>query len=102
QARRWEAIILAAGASSRMGFPKALLSWEGVSLIAYIIRELLATRVDRVLVVLGANAETIGREIDRAFSRGGGRWHVNRVQLLVNPAWQRGKSTSIAAGAQSL
>jgi CTP:molybdopterin cytidylyltransferase MocA len=47
------AILLAAGESTRMGQPKALLPWGDVTLIEYQVRELRAAGVDDVVVVLG-------------------------------------------------
>ena len=88
-----------------MGFPKALLEWEGTPLVSFLARELLATRIRRILLVLGARADRIRREFnrsmrqdlhDRSWIEGG------RVALLLNPAWHEGKSTSIKVGAGAL
>ncbi|MYK25863.1 MAG: NTP transferase domain-containing protein, partial [Dehalococcoidia bacterium] len=46
-------ILLAAGMSTRMGQPKALLDWGGEPLICYQIRQLQEAGVDEVVVVLG-------------------------------------------------
>lgn len=107
RSRRWEAIILAAGASSRMGFPKALLPWDGMPLLANVLRELLATRIGRVLVVLGANGQRIRQEVEQAAGRAGiplavGRGQPAKVRFVHNPSWQEGKSTSIRTGALAL
>lgn len=104
-ARRWEALILAAGASRRMGFPKALLFWEGRPLLAYLLHELLATRISRVLVVLGADAERIWQEVQGTPTPHGRQRSIGgdeRVCKLINPSWQEGKSTSIQTGAKEL
>ncbi len=53
------AIVLAAGESRRMGSPKMLLSYNDVTIIEQVIRNLLDSSVDRVVVVLGANREEI-------------------------------------------
>lgn len=104
-ARRWEAILLAAGASLRMGFPKALLRWEGIPMLAFLLRELEATRVRRIHVVLGAGAEEIRNEVERAALAAGipvPAGAESRAQFVYNPSWHEGKSTSIRAGAEAL
>lgn len=53
------AIVLAAGESKRMGSPKMLLPYNEVTIIEQVIRNLLDSNVDRVVVVVGANREEI-------------------------------------------
>ncbi|GAB1421199.1 molybdenum cofactor cytidylyltransferase [Anaerolineales bacterium] len=54
------AIILAAGASSRMGQPKVLLPWEhNTSIIEHIIEQLIRARVNHIVVVTGHYADEI-------------------------------------------
>ncbi len=57
------AIVLAAGESSRMGTPKALLRIGGKTFIRHIIDVLASSEVEKIVVVLGANAEEIKREL---------------------------------------
>src|SRR5215207_4222366 len=52
-------IVVAAGASSRMRQPKALLAWQDTTLLGYCLRELRAADVSHPIVVLGANAASI-------------------------------------------
>ncbi len=75
-------IILAAGASSRMGRPKALLEYRGETFADRLIR--IFSRVcDPVIVVAGYHAEAIGG-------------HVNgRAQIVVNPDPDRGQLSSL-------
>src|SRR5437763_1324036 len=47
------ALILAAGASSRMGRPKQLLDWGGRPLVRAVAEQALTARIDQVLVVAG-------------------------------------------------
>lgn len=47
-------LVLAAGASSRMGAPKALLPWRGEPLVAHAVRPLLQAGLAQVVVVVGA------------------------------------------------
>jgi molybdenum cofactor cytidylyltransferase len=61
------AIVLAAGRSERMGTQKLLLPLEGKPLIGVIVDELLSSPVQRVLVVVGRDAERIQTALaDRA------------------------------------
>ena len=83
-----EAILLAAGESSRMGKPKALLDWFGVSLVEAQIASLTEGGVDHVIVVTGAHHG----EISAVAS------DVPKAQVVNNPHWASGKTTSIKAG----
>jgi len=75
-------IILAAGASSRMGTPKALLDYRGETFLNRLIR-VLGEVSDPVIVVLGYHAEEI-----RATARGDARF-------IVNPDPSRGQLSSL-------
>ncbi len=52
-------LVLAAGASRRLGQPKQLVVWEGEYLLVRTVRALLTAGCSRVLCVLGANADPI-------------------------------------------
>jgi len=77
-------IILAAGASSRMGTPKALLDYRGETFLNRLIR-VLGTVCDPVIVALGYHAEEI-----RAGAHG-------RARFAVNPDPSRGQLSSLQA-----
>lgn len=85
------AILLAAGASSRMGSPKALLPWRGSTLAAWAIHELRAAGVETVVVVLGGRAEAVRRAL-----------RDEPATLVFNARWAQGRATSLAAGARAL
>lgn len=85
------AIILAAGASSRMGKPKQLLEWRNRPLLEHAIVNARAVLGKRVIVVLGAHAESIQTAIN-----------LGEVSVMVNPDWQEGMASSIRAGVQAL
>ncbi|MCC7104631.1 MAG: nucleotidyltransferase family protein [Chloroflexi bacterium] len=83
-----EAIVLAAGTSSRMGQPKLLLQLGGRSLVRQAVeRARDAVSVDRVVVVVGAYREEIEREL-----------HNLPVQIVFNPEFASGQATSVRAG----
>jgi molybdenum cofactor cytidylyltransferase len=85
------AIILAAGASSRMGRPKQLLEWRKRPLLEHAVANARAVLAERVIVVLGANAEAIQTTID-----------LSAVTSIVNPDWQEGMASSIRVGIRAL
>ena len=81
------AILTAAGESTRMGRPKPLLAWRGVTLVEHQVACLLAGGCDEVVVVLGHAAEEVAPYV-----------HGERVRTVVNPDYRQGKTTSIKAG----
>lgn len=84
-------IILAAGASSRLGEPKQLLVFRGETLLARMVRIALGSKANPVVVVTGAHAEECASAI-----------MGQPVRLIYNPAWQEGIASSIRAGVASL
>jgi len=58
------AVVLAAGESSRLGRPKQLVEFRGRSLIRGAVEAAREAGCSPVVVVLGAKAETVRREID--------------------------------------
>src|SRR5436190_1320981 len=50
------AVVLAAGASVRMGAPKPLVRWRGVPLVGHVIAMAIAAGCDPIVVVEGAHA----------------------------------------------
>jgi len=90
---RFAAVILAAGASVRLGKPKQLLSFEGRSLLARTIDAARAAHALPIVVVIGAHEAAIREELTReAFG----------VFIVKNPHWAEGMGTSIAAGFAAL
>ena len=84
-------ILLAAGASTRMGRTKQLMSIEGETLIERVLGQILASDLDSVIVVLGYQAKEIQGAIAPRLSQ-------TRVRLVENCNYRAGISTSIAAG----
>jgi molybdenum cofactor cytidylyltransferase len=85
------AIVLAAGASTRLGSPKQLLTWGNHSLLEHAILNARAIFQDRVIVVLGANNEAIQTAVN-----------LDSVTTVINADWQQGMATSIQAGIHAL
>ncbi len=84
-------IVLAAGRSSRLGRPKQLLPLQGEPLIRHTLRRVLASSLDRVLLVIGHEADEV-----RAAVAG------LSVDCVVNPDAAAGQSTSVRAGLAAL
>ena len=92
------AILLAAGASRRMGTLKALLDWQGQPLIIHQIVALRQAGANEVAVVLGHRADELQARIgvnSAVYAAGG-------VRCIVNNDYARGKTTSIIAGVRSI
>src|SRR5689334_19717727 len=85
------AIVLAAGESSRMGRPKALLPFQGKTFIDAIVAALTNSRVGRIVVVLGHNAEEMARRIE----------HLP-VTIVVNPDYKQGQLSSLQTAIRHL
>jgi molybdenum cofactor cytidylyltransferase len=85
-------IVLAAGRSSRMGRPKALLPVGpgGELFLERITRVLLDGGVDEVIVVLGSDAAAIRAAVP---------WEkIPRARLVENADYERGQWSSLVAG----
>jgi molybdenum cofactor cytidylyltransferase len=83
-------VILAAGESSRMGQPKALLPWRGGTILSGAIRVLNAF-TDMVIVVAGKNAELLRPVVD-----------AQAAYLVVNPQPDLGQFSSLQTGVQDV
>jgi molybdenum cofactor cytidylyltransferase len=84
-------VILAAGASRRMGEPKQLLPVRGRPLLATALAAACDSQLDEVVVVLGAHADEIRRSV-----------RLGRARVVVNPDHAQGMSTSLKAGIAAL
>ena len=84
-------IILSAGASTRMKTIKQLLPWKHTTLLGNAIEQGLASKVDSVFVVLGANKEKIIPTL-KAYN----------IQIIENDHWQLGLGKSIACAVEFL
>jgi CTP:molybdopterin cytidylyltransferase MocA len=80
-------LILAAGSSRRMGSPKQLLLINGRPLLELVVNQANASKLDSVVVVLGASAGEIRSRVD-----------FGRARILLNPAHEAGMASSLRAG----
>ena len=86
------ALLLAAGKSSRMGELKALLPWQGRTLLEHQLEVLKEVGITQVIVVLGYQADRLENLVHNS-----GEAHV-----VLNPDHLEGKTTSIKSGLNGL
>ncbi len=86
------AVLLAAGESSRMGQLKALLPWDGASLLEHQVRALAEGGCTDIVVVLGHRHGELSPVLQ-------GRPNVRWVH---NPDYLQGKTTSLKAGLRAI
>ncbi len=83
-------IILAAGASERMGRPKLLLPFGDTTILGSTIERVEASRLDRVVIVTGFGGEAIEASIE-----------AQRSMIVTNPDFRRGNMSSLLTGADA-
>jgi molybdenum cofactor cytidylyltransferase len=84
-------IVLAAGASTRMGTNKLLLELDGTSVLRRAVNRTLDTGLEPVVVVLGHEAER-SRELLQGLP----------ADIIVAPDYREGMNASLAAGLRAL
>ena len=85
------AIILAAGSSSRFGEPKQLLDYHGKAFIRVVAETALKAELDPIVVVTGAEHDKISAVLADL-----------PVNVVQNPNWADGQSSSIQVGVENL
>jgi molybdenum cofactor cytidylyltransferase len=85
-------IVLAAGAATRFGSAKQLAELEGRPLLEHAVATMArAPGIGRSVVVLGAEADEVGRAVD-----------LHGLEPVVCSRWQEGQSASLACGLAAL
>ena len=85
------AVVLAAGSSARMGRPKLTLEVEGKPMLEKVLRTLRETKVEGVVVVLGADEPEV--------RKGAG---FSGEKVIVNHRHQEGMSSSLKLAIRSV
>ena len=85
------AVILSGGSSSRMGSPKALLTYQGKAFLDHLLEISDHLKIGVRRVVLGEHAEPIAKAIDLAGD-----------EIVINHEWEKGQLSSIHAALRSL
>ncbi|MFH1488664.1 MAG: nucleotidyltransferase family protein [Pseudomonadota bacterium] len=84
-------ILLAAGASSRMGRPKQMLDLGGRSLLDRVLEQTLCSDLDHVTLVLGHRAREIKKGLKTDLRH-------PKLRIIINRHYRKGMSTSLIAG----
>lgn len=85
------AIILAAGKSTRMGYPKALVNFGGRPFLHNVTENFSRAGIENVLVVLGHQSEKIATELA-----------LPPHSFVVNEKYEMGQFSSLQAGIREL
>jgi molybdenum cofactor cytidylyltransferase len=85
------AIVLAAGEATRFGQCKQLMPLGGKPLLQHALDHVNGSKVDQVVVVLGAQADEIQRQV-----------RFGNARVVINGDYARGMSTSLQAGLRAL
>jgi len=82
--------VLAAGKSTRFGKNKLLHKIGGRTVIGRVVKSALGSEADEVILVVGHDAERVGREVSGA-----------ECKLVYNSAFEEGQSSSVKVGVTS-
>ncbi|MDT0687699.1 nucleotidyltransferase family protein [Autumnicola psychrophila] len=80
-------VILAAGSSSRLGYPKQLVEFRGKKLLQHIVEVAESLEFSTQILVLGARAEEILERIN-----------LSKFKTVIHKSWEEGMGTSISKG----
>src|SRR5215472_12099664 len=81
------ALVLAAGASQRMGSPKQLLRLGEKALLEHVLGAVREANVDEIVLVLGFAAGEIQQKIS-----------TSGLSIVINREYQQGMGTSLRLG----
>lgn len=84
-------IVLAAGTSRRLGRPKQTLPFGDTTLLGWVVRDVAASSLDRVVVVVGGSATEAVAGLE-----------PTRAEIVSNDAYATGCASSLLAGLDAL
>jgi molybdenum cofactor cytidylyltransferase len=85
------AVILAAGESKRMGFPKMLLPFNGSTMLECVINSVSQSKIDKVIIVLGAEKESLIQLAEKL-----------KIEYCYNENYKEGMLSSVQCGFRKL
>lgn len=84
-------LLLAAGSSSRLGEPKALLKLGSITLVERSLQVLQAPFIDKVVLVIGAEKEAIKSVIS-----------LEKVEIMESQEWSFGQGNTLSESMRAL
>jgi molybdenum cofactor cytidylyltransferase len=84
-------VILAAGNSSRLGRPKQLLQYRGMTMIEHVVDEAIRAGLKPVIVVTGSSANEVSMVLNN-----------RELTIVVNEDWREGMGSGIRTGVAAL
>lgn len=85
------AIVLAAGESKRMGFPKMLLKFNGITMLETVIKNISDSEVDNIMIILGADRDLLSGLVQK-----------HGIQYFYNDRFKEGMLSSVKCGFRNL
>ena len=84
-------LILAAGESKRLGYPKQLVRYKGKYLLEHVLDIATNSNCTNIYTLLGANAQLISEKT-----------RLKNTKIHVNPNWAKGIGSSISFGVKKI
>jgi molybdenum cofactor cytidylyltransferase len=91
---RVSAVVLAAGASTRMGRAKQLLPLGETTVLTRTIENVRSAGLDDIVLVLGASADAIRRQLPQSL--------LESVKVVINHAYGQGMASSLREGLSNI
>ncbi len=84
-------VLLAAGASNRLGRPKQLLPYKGKTLLKHAVQLAVDAVLNPIVIVMGANEGLLTKEFEES-----------QATIVINNVWEEGMASSIRTGLKKM